>query len=160
MNRPQSACLAVLLMTACQFLSTPGAGQEIPPGSAPGCTLRIHVDGLRNSIGVVGSTIFKSPDGWPEDNSKAFRHGPTPILAGEHQAVVVWENLPPGDYAIAAIHDENRNAKLDRNFLGIPKEGFGFANNPHVGLSAPPFQAAVIHVRCPSTETAIHLQYK
>jgi len=118
------------------------------------------VDGLRNSNGVVGSTIFKSPAGWPEDNSKSFRHGPTSIAPGERQATVVWEHLPPGDYAVAAIHDENRNAKLDRNFIGIPKEGFGFANNPHVGLSAPPFGAAIVHVQCPTTETAIHLQYK
>jgi uncharacterized protein (DUF2141 family) len=58
------------------------------------------------------------------------------------------------------IHDENRNAKLDRNLIGIPKEGFGFANNPHVGLSAPRFQAAIVHVQCPATDINIHLQYK
>jgi len=160
MNRLQRAGLAVLVAAACQFPSTPGDGQEATSNAAAGCTLRIHVDGLRNSTGVVGSTIFKSPDGWPENNDKAFRHGPTPIPAGQREATVVWDNLPAGDYAVAVIHDENRNAKLDRNFVGIPKEGFGFANNPHVGLSAPPFQAAVIHVACPSTETSIHLQYK
>lgn len=125
-----------------------------------GCTLRIHVDGLRNSTGVVGSVVFKSADGWPEDPNKAFRRGPTPILPGDRQATVVWEHLPPGDYGVAAIHDENRNAKLDRNLIGIPKEGFGFANNPHVGLSAPAFSSAVVHVGCPVTETTIHLQYR
>jgi uncharacterized protein (DUF2141 family) len=127
---------------------------------AAGCTLRIHVDGLRNSNGVVGSIIFNSPAGWPEDKGKSFRHGPTPIAPGERQATVVWEHLPPGDYGVAAIHDENRNAKLDRNFIGIPREGFGFANNPHVGMSSPPFRAAVVHVQCPLTETTIHLQYR
>jgi len=159
MSRVQSAALATLILLAGQFHSVWGAGQEASADSAPGCTLRIHVDGLRNSNGVVGSVIFKSPDGWPEDPKKAFRRGPTPIPDGRREATVVW-NLPPGNYAVAAIHDENRNAKLDRNFIGIPREGFGFANNPHVGLSAPPFHAAVVHVQCPSTETAIHLQYK
>lgn len=128
--------------------------------SESGCTLRIHVDGLRNSTGVVGSVIFKSPDGWPEDTKKAFRHGPTPIAPGQREATVVWEDLPPGDYGVAAIHDENRNHKLDRNLIGIPKEGFGFANNPHVVLSAPPFNSAIVHVGCPVTETTIHMQYK
>jgi uncharacterized protein (DUF2141 family) len=141
-----------------------GAGRAAQDASAPnpipGCTLRVHVDGLRNGNGVVGSVIFNSADGWPEDPHKAFRRGPTPIPAGQRQATVVWEHLPPGDYAVAAIHDENRNAKLDRNLISIPKEGFGFANNPHVGFSAPPFHAAVVHVRCPATETTIHLQYK
>lgn len=124
------------------------------------CTLRLHVDGLRNSTGVVGSILFKSPDGWPEDKNKSFRHGPTPIAPNQRQATVVWNDLPPGDYGVAVIHDENRNAKLDRNLIGIPKEGFGFANNPHVGLSAPPFKAAIVNVRCPATDTNIHLQYK
>jgi len=131
-----------------------------PANAAVGCTLRIHVDGLRNSNGVVGTIIFKSPDGWPEDKAKSFRHGPTTIAPGELQATVVWDHLPPGDYGIAAIHDENRNARLDRNFIGIPKEGFGFANNPHVGMSAPPFRAAVVRLQCPVTETTIHLQYR
>ncbi len=128
--------------------------------AAQSCTLRIHVDGLRNSTGVVGTTLFTSPDGWPEDNNKAFRHGPTPIPAGQREVIAVWENLPAGDYGVAVIHDENKNHKLDKNFVGWPKEGFGFANNPHVGLSAPPFKDALAHVTCPSTDITIHMQYK
>ncbi len=149
------------MLLACSPSIPQPAGQSASaPDFSPGCTLRIHVDGLRNSNGVVGSVIFKSPDGWPENKDKSFRNGPTPIVPGERQATVVWEHLPPGDYGVAVIHDENSNAKLDRNFIGIPKEGFGFANNPHVGLSAPPFDAAVVHLQCPATETAIHLRYK
>ncbi|MGA8088188.1 MAG: DUF2141 domain-containing protein [Terracidiphilus sp.] len=128
--------------------------------SEAGCTLRIHVDGLRNSTGVVGAAIFKSASGWPEDMEKAFRHWPTPIAAGARQATAVTDNLPQGDYGVVAIHDENKNHKLDRNFIGIPKEGFGFANHPHVGLSAPSFAAAIVHVTCPATEITIHMIYK
>jgi uncharacterized protein (DUF2141 family) len=128
--------------------------------AANGCTLRIHVDGLRNSIGVVGAAIFKSRDGWPENMSKTVNHWPTPIGPDAHEATSVMDNLPTGDYGVVAIHDENKNHKLDRNFIGIPKEGFGFANNPHVGFSAPPFDAAIVHVTCPVTEINIHLIYK
>jgi uncharacterized protein (DUF2141 family) len=128
--------------------------------SAKGCALRIHVEGLRDSSGVVGAAIFKSADGWPEDMTKSFRHWPTPIEAGAHEATAVMENLSPGDYGLVVIHDENGNQKMDRNFFGIPKEGFGFANNPHVGLSAAPFSASIVHVACPVTETKIHLIYK
>ena len=70
------------------------------------------------------------------------------------------EKLLPGDYGVVAIHDENKNQKLDRNFAGIPKEGFGFANNPRVRFSAPPFSAAIVHVTCPVTETNIRIIYK
>jgi uncharacterized protein (DUF2141 family) len=136
--------------------------QAGPQGAnaACGCTLRIRVDGLRNSTGVVGVAIFKTRDGWPEDMSKTVNHWPTPITPGAREATAVMQNLPPGDYGVVAIHDENKNHKLDRNFIGIPKEGFGFANNPHVGLSAPPFGAAIAHVACPVTDINIHLIYK
>lgn len=134
--------------------------QTPAPSTETDCTLRIHVDGLRNSTGVVGAAIFRSPDGWPEDMKKALNHWPTPIAPNAHDATAVMKNLPPGNYGVVAIHDENRNRKLDRNFLGIPKEGFGFANNPHVGLSAPSYQAALVHVTCPVTEINIHLIYK
>jgi uncharacterized protein (DUF2141 family) len=151
----------ILLVRVCPAVGTSNFIQDPPSAnSSDGCTLRIHVDGLRNSNGVVGSVLFTSADGWPEDLNKSFRHGPTPIAPGQRQATVVWEHLPPGDYGVAAIHDENRNAKLDRNLIGIPREGFGFANNPHVGLSAPAFRLAVVHVGCPVTELNIHLQYR
>lgn len=124
------------------------------------CLLRIHVDGFRNTKGNLGTVVFRSANGWPEDTSKAFRVGPAPILSENKTATAEWANLPAGDYGVAAIHDENSNARLDRNFLGIPKEGFGFANNPHVGLAAPAFKLAVVHVGCPITDTTIHLSYR
>jgi uncharacterized protein (DUF2141 family) len=146
-----------LLATATPYASPQHTGAE---ASASGCTLRIHVDGFRNTHGNLGTVVFTSPDGWPENTTKAYRSGPAPIDPASSTATAVWPHLPPGNYAVAAIHDENGNAKLDRNMFGIPKEGFGFANNPHVGLVAPPFLKAQIHVGCPATDVTIHLQYK
>jgi uncharacterized protein (DUF2141 family) len=151
------ATLAAMMIFASQAL---GGSQEAAPAARAGCTLRIHVDGFRNTKGNLGTILFSSPDGWPEDEAKAFRHGPSPIDAASRTAIAVWSDVPPGDYGVAVIHDENSNHKMDRNFLGIPKEGFGFANNPHVALSAPSFQAAMVHVVCPATDVTIHLQYK
>jgi len=160
----RSLLFIFLLAGICAFegrgvASVPSVFQQTAP-DATGCTLRIHVDGLRDSTGVVGAAIFKSADGWPENMSKSFRHWPTPIKAGSREVTAVMENLTPGEYGVVAIHDENMNQKMDRNFIGIPKEGFGFANNPHVVLSAPPFAVATVHVSCPVTETKIHLIYK
>lgn len=154
MNFPtpfKCALLALLLMPAMPLLA------QTP---SPGCALRIHVDGFRNTKGNLGTAIFSSPAGWPENMSKAYRHGPDPIDPATRTAIAEWKNLPAGDYAVVAIHDENSNHKLDRNLFGIPKEGFGFANNPRVVLSAPSFQAARVHVTCPATDITIHLQYK
>lgn len=121
------------------------------------CKLLVHVDGFRNQKGAAGITVFTSPDGWPEDNEKAFMHNGH-SFTGDRTTLEL--QLPPGRYAIAVLHDENSNHKLDRNMMGWPKEGFGFSNNPKVNLSAPSFDKAVMQITCPVTETTIHLIYK
>lgn len=151
----KSLSSVALLLLAAAAMAASGQGQE-----AGDCTLRIHVDGLRNSTGVVGTALFRTPQGWPEDLSRSFRHGPTPIPPGERGVTVLWDHLPEASYGVVALHDENRNRRLDRNLLGWPREGFGFANNPHVGLAAPPFDQAIVHVTCPVTEITIHIIYK
>ncbi|WP_163718569.1 DUF2141 domain-containing protein [Mangrovibacterium lignilyticum] len=50
------------------------------------------------------------------------------------------DDLPKGKYAMIIFHDKNSNKDLDRSFLGIPKEGYGFSNNIRPHLSAPDFQ--------------------
>jgi uncharacterized protein (DUF2141 family) len=45
-------------------------------------------------------------------------------------------------YVIIVIHHKNMNGKLDTNWLGIPKEGYGFSNDVKALLGAPPFSAA------------------
>lgn len=125
-----------------------------------GCKLVVQMSGFRNVKGDAGATLFKNSDGWPEDNDKAFKHGPFPIDPASKTATATFDDLAPGVYGFAMIHDENENHKLDRNFIGYPKEGFGFANNPHVGLSAPPFKDATVNVHCPVTEISVTVQYK
>ena len=63
-------------------------------------------------------------------------------------------NVKPGTYAIAVFHDVNGNGKLDRNFIGLPNEPYGFSND--VGRRGPPnFDAARIVVREPATTIVI-----
>lgn len=133
----------------------PLAGQSPAAQQAPVCALLIHADGFRNNRGKAGVAIFRSAQGWPEDVSKAVLHLPFPIDNGRSE--ISFENIPAGHYAVVLFHDENVNGKLDRNFLGIPTEGFGFANNPKIRFGPPSFAAASFDVHCPATEIAIHL---
>lgn len=152
-------CLAVLMMSVglAEAQRDPAGHYAAPADGQPLCTLKIHVTGFRNEKGRAGGTIFASPQGWPEDTSKAVVHGGFSIQI--RQAIEEFQ-LPAGKYAIAVIHDENGNHKLDRNFLGIPKEGFGFANNPRVLMSPPSFETASTRVSCPETQIDIRLIYK
>lgn len=45
---------------------------------------------------------------------------------------LIFDKVPAGRYAVAVYHDENLNGKLDASPVGIPREGYGFSNNPKV----------------------------
>jgi uncharacterized protein (DUF2141 family) len=77
------------------------------------------------------------------------------VKASNEQEQVVFKDLPVGDYAIKIYQDENSNQKLDFNFMGIPKEGYGFSNN--VGrFGRPAYQEAKFTVE-EKTEIQIEL---
>jgi uncharacterized protein (DUF2141 family) len=66
--------------------------------------------------------------------------------------------VPSGRYAIALIHDENANGKLDKRLM-IPREGFGFSRNAPVGLGPPSFADAAFAVETQSEHQAIRMRY-
>ncbi len=96
--------------------------------------------GLASDTGTARCLMFSSEEGWPADRSKAFRRASSEIH--QHQASCVFDDVPPGTYAITAIHDLNDNGKLDKNFLGVPTEPYGFSNDARGTMSAPKFSAA------------------
>ena len=102
--------------------------------------LTIIAEDVRNSRGMIGVLIFNSARGWPEDVEAAFRAKATPAQPGP--TTVIFEDLPPGTYAAVVLHDENENKKLDRNFLRVPREGWGMSNNPKALGTAPSFDRA------------------
>jgi uncharacterized protein (DUF2141 family) len=129
-----------------------------PAANGADCSIVIHVTGFRNTKGVLGAELFTSSAGWPEVVSKSFRHAHFPI-DGNH-ATARFDHIPAGRYGVVVLHDENENEKLDRNVFMVPKEGFGFANNPRVLLVAPPMEKATVPVTCPTSTTDIRLIYK
>lgn len=62
------------------------------------------------------------------------------VKASMGSVTAVFEQLPPGEYAIALIHDENNSGDMNLNLIGIPKEPYGFSNNPNKLLSKPKFR--------------------
>ena len=137
-----------LLLTAAS-----GRASSAIPGK---CNVKVHATGFRNQKGTADAAIFLSPDGWPE-GAKEYVHDVSPIA--DDQATISFL-LPPGRYGVVVLHDENENHKLDRDFLGWPKEGFGFSNNPRVYLTAPTFLQAEVNIACPVTDIDVKMIYK
>ena len=138
------ALSAITVMVPQSSAQTPPANTGTPPVAtqAPptGGGLKLVVEGVKNTRGVIGVLVFNSAAGWPEDVSSAVTSEAVPAQAPE--TVLELHNLPAGEYAVVVLHDENSNKKLDRNWLGKPKEQWGMSNNPHFAHSAPSFGSA------------------
>lgn len=69
-----------------------------------------------------------------------------------------FEDVAPGTYAIALIHDENGNNKMDLAVF-IPKEGFGMSRNPKIGMGPPSFKSAAFAVGAGDVKLPITMKY-
>lgn len=94
-------------------------------------SVTIHIKDLRNNDGVI---LMSLQDG----NKKTIQRKKVSIQNKEVK--VQFEDLAPGKYAIKYIHDENKDGKMNTNFMGIPKEGFGFANDARASMGPPDFE--------------------
>ncbi len=69
------------------------------------------------------------------------------------------ENMPPGEYAISLLHDENDNEKMDTGLMGIPKEGYGASNDAKVTFGPPKFADARFPLTQNQTTIRIKMRY-
>ena len=120
--------------------------------------LAIEVRGVRSTDGRVYVAVhgpeskaeFPSGDGVVDRFRESARVGVIRVVA---------RDLPPGRYAVNAFHDENGNGELDTNLVGIPSEGYGFANDPVIRFGPPDFEAAAVTIGESSEVAVLTLNY-
>ena len=130
------------------------AALVVLPLSAGAGELRVTVEGIRSPDGTVLIGLYDSPESFEkavrasakEDFlSDPDRFGAVALRANAAmKSAVVFSNLEPGRYAAVAFHDENGNGRLDKNFLGVPAEPYGFSNNVQGFLGPPAFDDAAL----------------
>lgn len=99
--------------------------------------------GLASDVGTARCRLFASEDGWPEDGSKAFRQASSEIR--QHQAVCIFENVPPGTYAITAIQDRNWQWETRQKLPGHTHRALQFLQDARGMMSPAKFSAASFH---------------
>lgn len=130
-----------------------GLGCCLPPGLAAeppqGATLTVQIAKPLGDQGEFLVAVFTKPEGFPMDLQKADRRA----VARLNEPKQTFTNLPPGDYVILVVQDRNRNGKLDRYPLGIPKEPIGLSNYPKIDpkQGRPDFDKAKVTVRDETT---------
>ena len=140
--------LAVLSYGVGLVLATAGS-----PQTGVAQTLVVHVEGLRSSEGSVHLGFYDSEAQWRSEKSNFQRHrSKSGARAGRLTYTIT--DVAPGHYAVAIVDDENDNGGMDWGLL-LPKEGFGFSNYKHRGISRPDFSDFDFDLRPGETTTVV-----
>ena len=96
-------------------------------------TLTVAIKGIKNETGQICLAIYDKEPGFPLGNSPEVKSKCITITGNSLKQE--FTDLKEGTYAVAVIDDQNGNTKLDKDFLGIPEDGFGISNNPIVSIT-------------------------
>ncbi|WP_227712333.1 DUF2141 domain-containing protein [Marinobacter zhanjiangensis] len=124
--------------------------------SCPG--IHVKVPNIKNSTGTIACALFESPEGFPTEFLQSATNI-TMMKIRDTQARCNFLDVPPGTYALAVIHDENMDGKLNTNFIGVPTEGYGFSSGAEAGMSAPSFEDASFSYDGENLDLTIRLKY-
>ena len=118
-----------------RLLAAAGALTALTAASS-GTDVEIRITGLRNPQGMVHLCLSQDPKRFLDCKSDPLAL--TLSRPAKDLPDLYFRAVPDGVYALAVVHDENGNGKLD-TFLAIPREGFGFSRNPKIRVGPPRF---------------------
>ncbi|MDJ0658070.1 MAG: DUF2141 domain-containing protein [Crocosphaera sp.] len=118
--------------------------------------LTVEIAGLSETKGQVCLSLFSSGRGFPDSKEDAVNTQCVKIT--DKLLEVTFDNLEPRTYAVAVFWDNNEDEELNRNFLGIPTEKFGFSSNPVIRTGPPKFGESAVMVVGKNTRISIKLQ--
>ncbi|EFA69435.1 hypothetical protein CEP10_14000 [Cylindrospermopsis raciborskii S07] len=94
--------------------------------------LTVIVNGIVNKNGDICLRVYNSEVGFLVNSSSEVKSGCTKITGSSVKTV--FSGLKPGTYAVAVMDDQNGDRKLNKDFFGIPTEGFGISRDPIVSM--------------------------
>jgi uncharacterized protein (DUF2141 family) len=112
-------------------------------------TLTVNITGINNINGNVYVYLYTSEEGFPIEISKANNFKKAEVIS--NNVTVFFKNLKPGIYAVSVYQDIDANGKINKNFLGIPKEPVGVSNNAEGFMGPPKYEDAKFNLNSNKT---------
>jgi len=139
----------LLLLT---LLAAAAPSSAAPPTS----DLTVQLTGLRNATGLVRVCLTSDAARFLQCDKVPGAIGRS-VGAGQAARMHLGA-VPAGTYALLVIHDENRDGRLNMT-LGIPREGFGFSNNPAMRPRAPRWDEIRFNLPAGAVTQTIRVRY-
>ena len=112
----------------------------------------IRVSNVEATPGKLMLAVYDSPKTFMKDGKQILSRS---IEINQTGTVTFSISLPKGVYAFAVFQDENLDGKLNKNFVGMPKEAYGFSNSD--SMMPPDFDQAKVKV---SQRTAVEINLR
>lgn len=123
-----------------------GVGLSTPTVQEPAnSSISLEITNIQFASGNIHLAIYETKQSF-DDSSDPYLLKMYPAPASDKLQVQL-DDIPMGRYALALYHDVNNNSDMDKNLFGIPKEPYGFSNNPKAKWSAPKFEELLIEVK-------------
>ena len=129
-----------------------GESRAVPASASP--AVEVRVAGVRSAAGQVRVALC------PRETflgQGCAINGAAPARQGT--VTVRLPDVPPGTYAAQVFHDEDGSGRLERNLLGVPKQGIGFSRDAPMRFGPPSFDEAAFPVERVGGSTSVTLRY-
>jgi len=110
-------------------------------------SVEVTMTGFESNAGKAIFGLYSSEENWLE---KTFKTLESEIKEGK--AHVVFKDLPAGEFAISAFHDEDNDGEIDM-FLGFyPAEDYATSNNAPAKFGPPKWKDAKFELKQETTQ--------
>lgn len=106
--------------------------------------LTLKVIGIEEAVGQICYAVYENEEDYKESENQ-FSAGCIAIDSVNFQYVIT--DVPPGTYMISLFHDEDNNEELNTNWIGMPREPFGFSNDARGRMGPPKWEDASFVVK-------------
>jgi uncharacterized protein (DUF2141 family) len=133
--------MKILLLSSVIYgtsLLVPWFSWQYPDSMQEDGYIELVISNIRNNKGFIRIGMYTSVNGYPNDPPFSFAFPKDSLINGRLRLFLPVHKS--GSYALSFLDDENNNNKMDYRLGIIPKEGFGFSNNPKIkGIKEPSF---------------------
>ena len=115
--------------------------------------ITLKVQGITEAKGLMSIALFDNEEDYSSEENYAFA-GEIPVESKDFEYVI--KDLPYGIYAIKVFFDMDSNGEMKKNWIGMPKEPFGFSNDAKAKMGPPSFENASFVVKG-NTDAVVNL---
>ena len=151
---PFALALAGLVVGA--LAPTRGALEDAVGQEAGGVIHFVLLEVEPEEGGTMRCALYRGAEGFL-DRNRAYKK--TSVRVRGNRVVCTFRQVPPGTYAMAALHDADRDREMDETLIGLPDEGYAISRDARDRMSRPEFAEAAVRFRGGEARFTAHMRY-